>query len=230
MLRARRGAADEQRQADVPALHFLRDEDHLVERRRDQAAQADDVRVLVDRRLQDAIAGHHHAQIDHLVAVAAQHDADDVLADVVDVALDGREHDFALAALFLRFLPSCPRASRRSSFSCSMNGCRYATAFFIARALLTTCGRNILPAPNSSPTTFMPSISGPSITSSGRGYCCRASSTSASMKSVMPWTSACDSRSWTGADRQARSCSRFVPPPLTVAANSTSRSVASAGG
>ena len=38
----------------------------------------------------------------------------------------------------------------------------------MARALLTTCGRNILPAPNRSPTTFMPSISGPSITSSGR--------------------------------------------------------------
>ena len=48
------------------------------------------------------------------------------------------------------------------------------------------------------------------------------------MKSVYPCTSACESRSWTGADRQAVSCSRFVPPPLTVAANSTSRSVASA--
>ena len=52
-----------------------------------------------------------------------------------------------------------------------MYGSRYATAFFIARALLTTCGRNILPAPNRSPTIFMPSISGPSMTSSGRGSC-----------------------------------------------------------
>ena len=49
-----------------------------------------------------------------------------------------------------------------------MNGSRWATAFFITRADFTTCGRNILPAPNRSPTTFMPSISGPSITSSGR--------------------------------------------------------------
>ena len=39
---------------------------------------------------------------------------------------------------------------------------------FIARALLTTCGRNIRPEPKRSPTTRMPSISGPSITSSGR--------------------------------------------------------------
>ncbi len=59
-----------------------------------------------------------------------------------------------------------------------MNGSRYATARFIARALFTTCGRNILPAPNRSPTVFMPSISGPSITSSGRGSFRRASSAS----------------------------------------------------
>src|SRR6476659_8098896 len=51
---------------------------------------------------------------------------------------------------------------------------RWATAFFITRADFTTCGRNILPDPNRSPTTFMPSISGPSITSIGRGLSRRA--------------------------------------------------------
>ena len=129
VLRARRGPADEQRQADMAALHLLRDEDHLVERRRDEAAQADDVRVLVERGLQNAIAGHHHAQIDDLVAVAAQHDADDVLADIVHVALDGREHDLALAALllpllpFLPFLPSAARLPAAPASPASMNGC-----------------------------------------------------------------------------------------------------------
>ena len=63
-----------------------------------------------------------------------------------------------------RVAPGVPLATR----SRSMNGSRYATAFFITRALLTTCGRNILPAPKRSPTIFIPSISGPSITSSGR--------------------------------------------------------------
>ena len=48
-----------------------------------------------------------------------------------------------------------------------MNGSRWATACFITRADLTTWGRNILPWPKRSPTTFMPSISGPSITRSG---------------------------------------------------------------
>jgi hypothetical protein len=48
----------------------------------------------------------------------------------------------------------------------------------MTRALLTTWGRNILPSPNRSPTTFMPSMSGPSMTSSGRSACWRASSVS----------------------------------------------------
>src|SRR5205809_483253 len=43
-----------------------------------------------------------------------------------------------------------------ADFSASMNGSKYATAFFITRALFTTCGRNILPAPNRSPTTLIP--------------------------------------------------------------------------
>src|SRR5690606_23247458 len=38
----------------------------------------------------------------------------------------------------------------------------------MTRADFTTCGRNIFPAPNRSPTTPMPSMSGPSMTSSGR--------------------------------------------------------------
>ena len=56
-----------------------------------------------------------------------------------------------------------------------------ATAFFMTRALLTTWGRNILPAPNRSPTTFIPAISGPSMTSSGRAAGSRASSVSSTM-------------------------------------------------
>ena len=68
-----------------------------------------------------------------------------------------------------------------ADFSASMNGIRYATAFFMTRALFTTCGKNILPAPNKSPTTLIPAINGPSMTSSGRLHFCRASSVSTSM-------------------------------------------------
>ena len=44
------------------------------------------------------------------------------------------------------------------------------------------------------------------MTCSGRSAVSRASSTSASMKSVMPLTSACSSRLSTGRWRQTRSC------------------------
>ena len=77
-----------------------------------------EIGLLVDRRLQNPIARHHHAEVDDLVAVAAEHDADDVLADVVDVALDGGEHDLALAPL------GCAAAPPAARFPASMNGSR----------------------------------------------------------------------------------------------------------
>ncbi len=76
----------------------------------------------------------------------------------------------------------------------------------MTRALLTTCGRNILPEPNRSPTTFMPAISGPSMTSIGRGNSWRASSVSATTNWSMPLTSACSSRFSTGQLRHSASC------------------------
>ena len=99
-----RRAANEERESKPAPLHLLRDVDHLVERRRDEAREPHDVAVLLDRRVEDGVRGDHHPEIENLVPVAAEHDADDVLADVMDVALHGREHHPArrLALLFLR--------------------------------------------------------------------------------------------------------------------------------
>ena len=98
---ARGRAADQERHVEAFALHLGGDMAHFVERRRDQAGQPDDVGLLGDRGLQDLVRRHHHAEIDHVVIVALEHDADDVLADVVDVALDGGEHDLAVRRLVL---------------------------------------------------------------------------------------------------------------------------------
>jgi hypothetical protein len=54
--------------------------------------------TVLARGVQDVVAGDHDAEVDDVVAVAAEHDADDVLADVVHVALDRRHQDLALAA------------------------------------------------------------------------------------------------------------------------------------
>ena len=93
---ARGGAADQERHFEALPLHLGGDVAHFVERRRDQAGQPDDVGLFGDRRLQDFLRRHHDAEIDDVVIVALEHDADDVLADVVHVALDGGQHDLAV--------------------------------------------------------------------------------------------------------------------------------------
>ena len=90
-------SADEQRQLETLALHLAGHVHHLVERRRDQAAEADHVRLLRLGAFEDLFAGDHHPHVDDLVVIAGEHDADDVLADVVNVAFDGGEHDLCPA-------------------------------------------------------------------------------------------------------------------------------------
>ncbi len=91
-----RGAADQQRHLEALARHLLGHRHHLVERGRDQAREADHVGLVVVGGLEDFLERHHDAEIDDLEIVALEHDADDVLADVVDVALDRGHDDLAL--------------------------------------------------------------------------------------------------------------------------------------
>ncbi|MNY29785.1 hypothetical protein D3C86_1638480 [compost metagenome] len=134
-----------------------------------------------------------------------------------------------VAMTILPLARTSPPAAAIWRFSSSMKGIKWATACFMTRADFTTCGRNILPSPNRSPTTFMPSISGPSMTSMGRPprskIFWRTSSVSSTMNVVMPCTSACDRRCSTSALRQVRSSSRLAPEPFTLSANCTRRSV-----
>ena len=66
---------------------------------------ADDVHVVFARSLEDGLARHHHAEIDDLKIVALQHNAHDVLANIVYIALDRRHQDLAVgrgaAVLFI---------------------------------------------------------------------------------------------------------------------------------
>src|SRR3990172_5693723 len=81
------GAADQERDRETFALHLARDMSHFLQRRRDEARQADDVGILAARDFQYFLRRHHDAEVDHLVVVALEHHGDDVLADVVHVAL-----------------------------------------------------------------------------------------------------------------------------------------------
>ena len=96
-MRARgRRPADHQGQGETLALHLAGDVAHLLQRRRDQPGQADEVGADFARGVQDLLRRHHHAKVDDLEVVAGQDHANDVLADVVDVALDRGHHDPAI--------------------------------------------------------------------------------------------------------------------------------------
>ncbi len=77
---------------------------HFIQRRRDQSAQADYVRLSFAGGLQNFFAGRHHAQVNDFVVVAAEHDADNVLADVMHVAFDGGHEDASLRLMVARGL------------------------------------------------------------------------------------------------------------------------------
>ena len=108
-------------------------------------------------------------------------------------------------------------------FVCSMSGCSIATACFMVRAALTTCGRNNLPSPKSSPTVAIPSISGPPMTSTAAPYFATASSRSVARYSPTPLSNAHSRRFSTGSERQLSSavcctaalCS-FIRPAIVI--------------
>src|ERR1700722_18133435 len=88
--------ADEQRQLEALTLHFARHMHHLVERWGDKAAESDEIRLLRFGTFEDLFAGDHDPHVDHLVVIAGEDDADDVLANIMHVALDRRQYDFPL--------------------------------------------------------------------------------------------------------------------------------------
>jgi len=70
----------------------------FIERGRDQSAQSNKIDLRVASGLKNFFARHHHAEVDDFVIVAGEHDANNIFADVMDVALDGGHEDFALGA------------------------------------------------------------------------------------------------------------------------------------
>ena len=203
---ARGGAADQKRQVEALALHLGGDMAHLVERRRDQARQADDVDLLLARGIEDLLRRHHDAEIGDLVIVALEHDADDVLADVVDVALDGGEQDLA-GRLALRE-PKLLLLLLHERHEIGDRLLHHPRRLHHLRQEHLAGAEQIADHVHAGHQRAFDDVQ----RARGLG---RASSVSASMKVPMPWTSAWVSRSPTGLSRQARSTSFFcAPPPL----------------
>ena len=95
VLLAGGSAADQQGYGKALALHFPGHVHHFVQGRRDQTAEPDDIDFLFAGASEDLFGRHHDPQILDLVVVAAQNHGHDVLADVVDVAFDRGQEEFA---------------------------------------------------------------------------------------------------------------------------------------
>jgi hypothetical protein len=77
-------------------MQLLNTGGHLLGRRNQQRGETDRVGVVLDSRLDDRLDRDLLAEIDDRVAVVGQDRVDQRLADVVDVAEDGRDHHLAL--------------------------------------------------------------------------------------------------------------------------------------
>lgn len=84
------GAADHDFGAGAGRLELVDDLVDLRHGRRHQGGEADDIGILLDGCLDNGVGLDILAEIDDLEAGVGEQSAGDVLAEVVDVALDGR--------------------------------------------------------------------------------------------------------------------------------------------
>ena len=73
------------------AFHFSGDGDHFVEGGGDQAGESDGIGTPFLGFFEDGFPGDHDADVFDFEVVAGEDHADDVFANVVDIAFDGGE-------------------------------------------------------------------------------------------------------------------------------------------
>ena len=95
-----RRAADQHRHRHAIGAEVAHRLHHHLRRLHQQARQPDDVRAVLPVGFYQVLRRHLDAQVDDLVAVVGQDDFDQVLADVVNVALDRCQHHAALEGAF----------------------------------------------------------------------------------------------------------------------------------
>ena len=91
-----RRAADQDRELEPALVQLLDAGGHLLRGRDEQRREPDRVGLVLDRGVDDRVDRDLLAEVDDRVAVVGQDRVDQRLADVVDVAEHGRDHDLAL--------------------------------------------------------------------------------------------------------------------------------------
>ena len=72
---------------------------HADDRSGHERAQADKRNLFLDRGIYDYFGRNVLAQVEHLIAVVLKQNLDDVLANIVDIALDSRQDDLEMPPL-----------------------------------------------------------------------------------------------------------------------------------
>ncbi len=96
-LRKRR-AAHQHRHADPGFFEITRGQHHLLRALHQQTRQADSVRLMFPEGLNELLGSNLNPEVDYVISVVTQDDLDQVLADVMHVALHGGENDLAARA------------------------------------------------------------------------------------------------------------------------------------
>ena len=88
------GTTNHDGDVETSLAQFFSHMDHLLETGSDESREANHVDLLLNGPTDNLLSRHHHPQIDDLIAIACHDDTDDILADVMDIALDGSKEDF----------------------------------------------------------------------------------------------------------------------------------------
>ena len=86
---ARCRTSDEKRGVNSVAIEFACDIHHVIERRSDEAGEADDVDIMFSRCITDLLGRDHDAKIDDGVISTSEYDSNDVLSNVMHIARNG---------------------------------------------------------------------------------------------------------------------------------------------
>ena len=77
---------------------------HFLQRRCNQAANADKDWVVLHGSLENCLARHHNSEVDHFETIARKHDSDDVFADIMYVSICRSKHYARFCLPFFAFV------------------------------------------------------------------------------------------------------------------------------
>ena len=97
-------AANEKRNIYALSRELLSVEDHFVEARRNETGKTDNVSILLFAASDDISTALHDAHVDDAIVVAAEDNADNVFANIVNVTLHSSKHNCSIVLRLISYI------------------------------------------------------------------------------------------------------------------------------